>query len=75
MAECPLETIINADTCDIQLCPECEMLHINLGSITLRMSEAQFAAFAMDISKALFTLRQREQSRQFKALSIPGSLH
>lgn len=75
MAECELETIINADTCDIQLCPECEMLHINLGSITLRMSEAQFAAFTMDISKALFSLRQREQSRQFTAPAVPGSLH
>lgn len=75
MAECELETIVNADTCDIQLCPECQLLHINLGSITLRMSEAQFAAFTMDISKGLFTLRQREQKQNIPAPAMPGSLH
>lgn len=75
MAECPLETIINAETCDIQFCPECGLLHINLGSITLRMSEGQFAAFAMDISKGLFAMRQREQRNQPQPQTIPGSLH
>ena len=60
MANCQPETILNSQTCDVQYCEDCQMLHINMGSITLRMSEAHFAALAIDMSKAMFHMRQRE---------------
>lgn len=59
---CQPETILSSKTCDIQYCPECRMIHLSMGPITLRMSEQHFANFAIDVSKGLFTMRQRERS-------------
>ena len=61
-ASCQPETILTSKTCDIHYCPDCGMIHLNMGSITVRMSEQHFANFAIDVSKGLFTMRQREQS-------------
>jgi hypothetical protein len=60
MANYQPDTILSSKTCDVQYCEDCKMLHINMGSITLRMNEEHFAAFAIDMSKAMFHMRQRE---------------
>ncbi|WP_430009154.1 hypothetical protein [Methylophaga lonarensis] len=44
------------------------MIHLNMGSITVRMSEQHFANFAIDVSKGLFSMRQREQSMPSRML-------
>ena len=61
---CQPETIFSSPGCDIQFCPECQMVHVNMGALTLRMTEQQFANYAIDISKAMFHLRQREAGQQ-----------
>lgn len=60
MANCQPETILSSQTCDVQYCEHCQMLHINMGSITFRMSEAHFLAFAIDMNKAMFHMQQRD---------------
>ena len=57
---CQPEQVFSSNTCDIQFCPDCQMVHLNMGAITLRMTEQHFANYAIDISKALFHMRQRE---------------
>lgn len=57
---CQPETIFSSPGCDVQFCPDCQMIHLNMGALTLRMTEQQFANYAIDISKAMFSLRQRE---------------
>lgn len=51
---CRLHTVHVSPTVDIQHCPDCQMLHLTMGSITVRMSEQHFSQFAKDISKGLF---------------------
>lgn len=70
MAICQPETILSSQTCDVQFCAECQMLHLNMGSITLRMSEEHFAAFAIDMSKAMFHMRQREVGQHSKQMMM-----
>lgn len=60
MANCQPETILSSQTCGVQYCADCQMLHINMGSITLRMNEAHFEAFAIDMNKAMFHMWQRD---------------
>jgi len=57
---CQPENIFSSSTCDIQRCPDCQMVHLNMGAITIRMTEQHFATYAIDISKALFHMRQSE---------------
>ncbi|EGL53681.1 MAG TPA: hypothetical protein EYM37_01480 [Methylophaga aminisulfidivorans] len=51
---CKPETIYESNTVDIQHCPDCKMIHLTMGSITVRMSEHHFTQFAQDMSKGLF---------------------
>lgn len=51
---CRLQTISESASVDIQYCPDCELLHLTMGSITIRMTEQHFSQFAQDISKGLF---------------------
>ncbi|HEC75381.1 MAG TPA: hypothetical protein ENI26_13605 [Methylophaga aminisulfidivorans] len=51
---CRPETIYESNTVDIQHCPDCQLIHLTMGSITVRMSEHHFTQFAQDMSKGLF---------------------
>lgn len=51
---CQPQTVFESSTVDILHCPDCQMIHLTMGSITLRMSEYHFSQFAKDISRGLF---------------------
>lgn len=51
---CRPETVFESDTVDIQHCPDCQMIHLTMGSITIRMTEQHFSQYAQDVSKGLF---------------------
>lgn len=53
---CQPRTVFESATVDIQYCPDCELVHLTMGSITMRMTEHHFAQFAQDISKGMFEL-------------------
>lgn len=58
---CRPQTVFESSTVDIQHCPDCQMLHLTMGSITIRMSEEHFAQYARDIEKGLFKFRSGSQ--------------
>lgn len=60
---CKPETIYESKTVDIQHCPDCKMMHLTMGSITVRMSEHHFTQFAHDISRGLFELNSTHSSQ------------
>ncbi|KGM05818.1 hypothetical protein LP43_2380 [Methylophaga thiooxydans] len=53
---CRPETVFESATVDIQHCPDCQMIHLTMGSITIRMTEQHFSQYAQDVSKGLFEL-------------------
>lgn len=52
---CQPEMVYESTTVDIQHCPDCQLLHLTMGSITIRMSEQHFKQFAKDLSQGLLT--------------------
>ncbi len=56
---CQTETLLNGSRCDLQYCPDCKMIHLALGSMTLHVSEVHFQELANDLSKGLFKLKSR----------------
>lgn len=54
---CQLETLLTASTCDIQYCADCGMVHLMMGSMTLRLSKDHFQEFAQDMGKGLSQLK------------------
>jgi hypothetical protein len=56
---CQPRTLLAASTCDIQYCEECEMIHLMMGSMTLRLSEVHFKELARDLNKGLMQLTAR----------------
>ncbi|PHS33053.1 MAG: hypothetical protein COA95_01725 [Methylophaga sp.] len=59
---CKPETLLNASTCEIQYCSECEMIHLMLGSMTLRIPTEHFKELAKDLGKGLVQLQAYKQS-------------
>ncbi|HEC60117.1 hypothetical protein LCGC14_0506980 [marine sediment metagenome] len=59
-AACQTETLLNGSSCDLQYCPDCKMIHLILGSITLHLSETHFQEFASDLGKGVFKLKSRK---------------
>ncbi|MTI63351.1 hypothetical protein [Methylophaga sp.] len=53
-SSCRPQTVFESSTVDIQHCPDCQMIHLTMGSITIRMTEHHFSEFAKDISRGLF---------------------
>ncbi|WP_438970271.1 hypothetical protein [Methylophaga sp.] len=51
---CHPTTVYESATVDIQYCSDCQMIHLTMGSITIRMTEHHFSQYAQDISKGLF---------------------
>jgi len=51
---CRPEVIFESDTVDIQHCPDCQLIHLTMGSITIRMTDHHFWQFAKDISRGVF---------------------
>jgi hypothetical protein len=60
---CHPETLFAGDSCDIQYCFDCKMMHLNLGAVTLRLSRRQFDEFMTDLAKGTANLRQREHGQ------------
>lgn len=56
---CHTETLLRGTSCDLQYCPDCKMVHLILGSITLHLSEIHFQEFANDMRKGVFNLKSR----------------
>jgi len=59
---CQPETLLNAATCDIQYCADCEMIHLMMGSITLRIPTENFKELTQDLTKGLVKLKARNSS-------------
>lgn len=59
---CQTEILLNGSSCDLQYCPDCKMIHLILGSITLHLSETHFQEFANDLGKGVFKLKSRKTS-------------
>jgi|GEM_PF-936938 len=51
---CRPQTVYESSTVAIQHCADCQMIHLTMGSITMRMSEHHFSQFSQDISKGFF---------------------
>lgn len=62
-SSCRLQTIFESSTVDIQHCPDCQMIHLTMGSITIRMTEHHFSEFAKDISRGLFEFSNHSLSQ------------
>ena len=64
MTACRPYILFQSETLDIQHCPDCGLMHISLGTITLKMSEQQFMRFAKDMGQGLadFILTQHTPS-------------
>lgn len=58
---CRTETLLEGSSCDLQYCPDCKMIHLALGSITLHVSEVHFQELANDLNKGLFKLKSRHK--------------
>jgi hypothetical protein len=61
---CRPRTIFESATVDIQHCPDCELVHLTMGSITLRLTEHHFSQLAQDISKGLFEFNASATGQQ-----------
>ncbi|PCJ31431.1 MAG: hypothetical protein COA90_06110 [Gammaproteobacteria bacterium] len=59
---CKPETLLKAPTCDIQYCADCDMIHLMMGAMTLRISAEHFQGLAQDMGKGLMKLKAREQA-------------
>lgn len=57
---CRPETLLSGNSCDIQYCFDCKMMHLNLGAVTLRLSRRQFNEFMLDLKQGAINLQQRE---------------
>lgn len=61
---CQTETLLNGTSCDLQYCPDCKMIHLILGSITLHLSEMHFQEFANDLAKGVYKLKSGKMPSQ-----------
>jgi len=59
---CQIETLLNGSSCDLQYCPDCKVVHLILGSITLHLSEINFQELANDLGKGVFKLKSRDRT-------------
>lgn len=62
VSACRPQTIFESPTVDIQYCQYCELIHLTMGSITIRMTEQHFTQYAQDITKGLFELNSGSDS-------------
>lgn len=56
---CQPETIFSSSTCDLQFCPDCQLIHLTLGAITIRMTEEHFSLFARDVNHGAVTVQNK----------------
>jgi hypothetical protein len=56
---CQPETLLRAPTCDIQYCADCGMIHLMMGSMTLRLTTEHFQELAQDLIKGAWKLEKR----------------
>ncbi len=61
-APCKPEILLNASTCEIQYCSDCEMVHLMMGSMTLRIPTDHFKELAKDMGEGLVQLNARNKS-------------
>ena len=59
--QCQIETLLNAPTCEIQYCSDCEMIHLMIGSMTLRFPTEHFKALTQDLGQGLMQLNARNR--------------
>lgn len=60
--QCQPETILDAATCEIQYCSDCEMIHLMMGSMTLRIPTKYFQELAQDLGQGLMHLKAHKRS-------------
>ncbi|KAF3977094.1 MAG: hypothetical protein HFP77_08810 [Methylococcales symbiont of Iophon sp. n. MRB-2018] len=59
---CQTEILLNASTCEIQYCPDCEMIYLMMGSMTLRIPTENFKELTKDLGKGLNQLNAYKRS-------------
>jgi hypothetical protein len=67
---CRPQTLFESATVAIQHCPDCQMIHLTMGSITMRMSEHHFSEFAKDIGKGFFEFNSLSQAHNQPGLRL-----
>jgi hypothetical protein len=72
---CRPETLLLGSSCDIQYCFDCKMLHLNVGSLTLRLSKKQYTELLGDMNQAATNLRHREMNDSLGQHSNVTTLH
>jgi Zn-finger nucleic acid-binding protein len=61
---CQPETVYESASVMIQFCPDCKMVHLNMGALTIRMTQSEFAQFSQDMSNGVFEYRAHQEGRQ-----------
>lgn len=54
---CPIETLLNGSRCDLQYCPDCKVIHLALGPVTLHLPETHFQELVTELRKGVFKLK------------------
>ncbi|KAF3982108.1 MAG: hypothetical protein HFP81_01370 [Methylococcales symbiont of Hymedesmia sp. n. MRB-2018] len=72
---CQPEILLNASTCEIQYCPDCEMIHLMMGSMVLRIPTEQFKELTKDLGKGLSQLNAYKRSSAYFSERSSFTLH
>jgi|AZIC01.1.fsa_nt_gi hypothetical protein len=72
---CRTETLLNGSSCDLQYCPDCKMVHLALGSITLHLSKVHFQELVNELGKGMFNLKYRDESLDDRVNNSMSILH
>lgn len=72
---CQTETLLNGSSCDLQYCPDCKMVHLALGSITLHLSKVHFQELVNELGKGVFKLKSRDNPLDALVNNSVVSLH
>ncbi len=70
--QCHPQTLVSTQTCDVQFCEDCGMFHLNMGPLTLRLTQAHFTDLANDLAMAVAQqklLQETKSSVKFKSTS------
>ncbi len=72
---CQLDTLIKSETTHIQICRDCDEVHLHMGPISLRLSRDHYQRLASDISQGLYRLEIPKLSTEMIHGTRPGTFH
>lgn len=72
---CQLETLLRSESCEIQYCDDCGLIHLTVGSLTLRLNENHFKELSRNINTGLIQLHSQRLSEKKAEKSNIRTLH